>query len=56
MAEVEPYIKEHMEMLRQENPHRGKAWLARAHMSRSTSGLEIDLAVQALAQMKSFKS
>ena len=32
-AEVEPYIKEHMEMLRQQNPHRGEAWLARAHMS-----------------------
>ena len=32
-TEVEPYIEEHMEMLRQQNPHRGEAWLARAHMS-----------------------
>jgi hypothetical protein len=33
IAEVESYIEEHMEMLRQQNPHRGEAWLARAHMS-----------------------
>jgi len=26
--EVEPYIKEHMEMLREQNPHRGEVWLA----------------------------
>ena len=32
-VEVEPYIKEHMEMLRQQNLDRGEAWLARAHMS-----------------------
>ena len=32
-AEVEPYIEEHMEMLRQQNSDRGEAWLARAHMS-----------------------
>ena len=32
-AEVEPYIEEHMEMLRQQNLHRGEAWLAIAHMS-----------------------
>jgi hypothetical protein len=32
-AEVDPYIEEHMEILRQQNPHRGEAWLARAHMS-----------------------
>ena len=31
-TEVEPYIEEHMEMLRQQNPHQGEAWLARAHM------------------------
>ena len=31
--EVEPYIEEHMEMLRQQNLDRGEAWLARAHMS-----------------------
>ena len=55
-VEVEPYIEDHMEMLRQQNQHRGEAWLARAHMSCSTSNLEIDLAVQGLAQMKSFKS
>jgi len=30
--EVEPYIIEHMNMLRQQNPHRGKVWLAREHM------------------------
>jgi hypothetical protein len=32
-AEVDPYIEEHMEMLRQQNPDRSEAWIARAHMS-----------------------
>ena len=32
IAEVEPYIEEHMEMLRQQHPHQGE-WLARAYMS-----------------------
>jgi hypothetical protein len=29
---VEPYIEEHKEMLRQQNPHRSEDWIARAHM------------------------
>jgi hypothetical protein len=31
-AEVSPYIEEHKEQLRQENPGRSEAWIARAHM------------------------
>jgi hypothetical protein len=41
--EVEPYIKEHMEMLRQQNPHRGAAWLARAHMSEFNNWFKVRL-------------
>jgi hypothetical protein len=31
-TEVSPYINEHKEQLRQENPDRSEAWIARAHM------------------------
>jgi hypothetical protein len=31
-AEVSPYIDEHKEQLRQENPGRSEAWIARVHM------------------------
>jgi hypothetical protein len=56
MKDVSPYIAEHMELLAQENPARGQAWLSRAHMTGFNAWFKNQIEMESSSTSKSLRN